>query len=568
MSDLAQEIKTKIDFADFLRSYIKLSPAGKNLKAICPFHKEKTPSFMVSPERQMWHCFGACNEGGDIFKFLMKYENIEFVEALKILAEKAGVEIRRFGTSDQKRYNLLYEINNSVKEFFKSNLAKSEFARNYLKERGLKPETVEEFEIGLASAERDALMRYLLNAGYAVEEISQAGLSIKTERGTYWDRFRSRIMFPICNHFGKVAAFTGRILPNASGPEFADGLAAAKYLNSPETPIFNKSKIIYGFYKSKNAIRDSRCAVLVEGQMDFLMLWQDGVQNIAAASGTALTADHLNILKHSADNLTLIFDSDEAGQAATERAIDLAGEHDFSVKIAVIESRPPMSWKDPADVVKEKPGLMAEFIAKAAPAMEYYLEKYQISKIKNQKLGIAEIKKNLRLILSKIKRLYSPVERAHWLKEVEKRTGVAERYLMEELEMRNEKSEIRNEQSEIRNENRQSRKEIIADRLFVLATAKPEFFEELKNYGQFIPPGFAWDDPLIALRAGLSIETDERKIKKEFQDLVRQLKLEYWKERRKNAVQTIQNAEQNKDETALAKAMREFDNINKEIQSI
>src|SRR3989344_711085 len=237
-SDTAQLIKEKLDIVDFLRNYLELKPAGKNFKARCPFHQEKTPSFMVSPERQTWHCFGTCGEGGDIIKFLMKYENLEFYDALKILAEKAGVELRSNGDRDFQSTNNLYRVMEEAKNFFKENLARADKVREYLKDRGLNQETIEEFEIGVAMDGSDLLTKHLIKKGFNIQDIEKAGLALKTERGTYWDRFRARIMFPIFNHVGKVVAFTGRVLPGN------DHTNIGKYVNSPETPIFQKSKVL------------------------------------------------------------------------------------------------------------------------------------------------------------------------------------------------------------------------------------------------------------------------------------------------------------------------------------
>ncbi len=316
-----EEIKERLDIVDFIRSYITLQPAGKNFKALCPFHKEKTPSFIVSPERRTWHCFGACSEGGDIFKFLMKYENLEFYEALKVLADKAGVELKRISPAEQKQFGVLYDINEAAKDFFRKELEKSSDVLNYLAERGLKRETIEEFELGLApggfyTETKDNLARYLINLDYDIKDIDRAGLIFKSEQGNYADRFRGRIMFPIHNHFGKVVGFSGRILPQLEKPEIG------KYVNSPETLIFNKSRILYGFHKAKETIRQKQSIILVEGQMDFLMIYQEGIKNAVATSGTALTFDHLRTLRRLTDKIILYFDNDEAGLRAAERSID------------------------------------------------------------------------------------------------------------------------------------------------------------------------------------------------------------------------------------------------------
>ncbi len=419
-------IRQKIDIADFIRQYVELRPAGKSLKGLCPFHQEKSGSFMVNRERQIWKCFG-CQKGGDLFGFLMEYENIEFIEALKVLADRAGVTLARVGSGDQKKYDVLYEINRIAKDYFKSALFEQgnlvgSAALKYLKERGLKDETINDFELGVALPGNDALMRHLTKMGYSVADIERAGLAFKTDRGTYWDRFRNRIMFPLHNHFGKVIGFTGRVMP---GNESAD---VGKYVNSPETAIFNKSKLLFGFFKSKAAVREQATAVLVEGQMDFLMAWQDGVKNLVATSGTALTVDHLKLLRRLAENLVLSFDNDSAGKAAAERTIDLAQANDFNTRVILFDDP---QLKDPADIARAKPGHFAELIKKAVPAMEYYFNYYGI----NNSTDIAAKKKAIRQILTKVKAIASPVEQQHWLRELSGRSGLPENVLTAEMSM-------------------------------------------------------------------------------------------------------------------------------------
>ncbi|MDO8504641.1 MAG: DNA primase, partial [Candidatus Liptonbacteria bacterium] len=274
-----EQIKDKLDVVEVLRGYLQMTPAGKNLKARCPFHNEKTPSFMISPERQSWHCFG-CGLGGDIFTFVMKYENLEFGEALKVLAEKAGVELKRLEPREYKVFGLLYELQDAAKDFFKEQLKTAKVAQDYLKSRSLKQEIIDEFELGFAPNDQDSLALFLINKGYDPADVMRAGLIGRTERGLQYDRFRGRIMFPIHNHLGKVVGFTGRILPQLDTGDLG------KYVNSPETPIFNKSKLLYGFWKSKPDVRETGKAYLVEGQMDFLMSYQVGVKNAVATSGT------------------------------------------------------------------------------------------------------------------------------------------------------------------------------------------------------------------------------------------------------------------------------------------
>ncbi|MCL5017577.1 MAG: DNA primase [Patescibacteria group bacterium] len=549
-------VKEKIDIVDFLGQYLKLTPAGKNFRAVCPFHKEKTPSFMISPDKQIWHCFG-CGNGGDVIKFLMLYENLEFFDALKVLAEKAGVNLDVHGGRDFKTYDVLYKVLESAKEFYRNNLYGSEEVKKYLIDRGLKGETAKEFELGVAPDEYDALTRHLLNKKFSIADMEKAGLIFKTERGTYWDRFRGRLMFPLYNHVGKVVGFTGRILPGR------DDRNTGKYVNSPETPIFQKSKILYGFHKTKNDIREARSAILVEGQMDFLMMWQDGVKNVIATSGTALTSEHLKTLKKIADELILSFDADEAGQVAAERGIDLASGLDLSVKVLVLDD-PKM--KDPADVVRERPGHIAELLKTAKPAMEYYFYKYLYTR--SGETDFQKVKKNLRVVLGKVKLLSSPIEKDHWIKELSEISKLGEGVLLEEMENIKEAqgSSVAEDDPLQEPEREFTRRDLICQRLMGLAMNDKEINEKFKEYLDYLPESYrklyensgkdidgslnkTWE--LISLRfsfenAGFSAKGEvpnnskgkgsasgdlDNKLKDEFAQLIHELKLDHLKER-------------------------------------
>ena len=601
MPDTAELVKEKLDIAEFIRGYVVLSSAGKNLKGLCPFHKEKTPSFIVSPERDSWHCFG-CNIGGDVIAFLMRYENLEFLEALRILAEKAGVEMRG-RAPEERQYGVLYEINHAACEFFRNALAAETavggVARNYLDERGLKQEIINEFEIGFAPNASDALSRHLSKAGFKIQDVERAGLVFKTERGTFWDRFRGRIMFPLHNHFGKVVGFTGRVLPHedpesGEGPSNAKAVSAettlAKYVNSPETPLFSKSKLLFGYWKSKSAIREAKAAVMVEGQMDFLMSYQDGVKNVIATSGTALTSDHLKQLKRSADTIIIAFDTDEAGQAATERVIDLAGAADFTVKIVNQKSLGKEAMKDPADIVKESPGTMAQLVAAAEPAMRHYFDRYLVPlfAVRNVEVNqdMASIKRSVRMVLSKIKLLASPVEQAHWVREVGSVTGVSEPHLFAELEaLRNQKKEnaALHELQSVPDETIFSRRDLIAQRLCSLGIADTALRAEIVNQTSFFhapyarllaalfqdegkgaPPELATLADLVRLRSSFEM-TDPKAMKEEAGELIRTLKREFYRDQQGVVRRAIQRAEKEGDETRLAESLREFDRIAKEI---
>jgi DNA primase len=573
-----QEIKDKLDIVEFIRSYIHLLPAGKNFKARCPFHNEKTPSFMVSPERQTWHCFGACAEGGDIFKFVMKHDNLEFYEALKFLAEKAGVELRKFSPADQRQFGVLYDINDSAKKFFQNQLEFSKEANKYLKTRGLKKETIEEFEVGFAPQGFDNLTVNLINAGYDIRDIERAGLNFKSERGGYIDRFRGRIMFPIYNHFGKAVGFSGRILPQYDTGEMG------KYINSPETPIFNKSKILYGFHKSRDFIKEKKEAVLVEGQMDFLMVWQDGIKNAVATSGTALTDGHLTALRRLTEKIIFCFDNDEAGLKAAERSIDLAQSRDFCVGLLVLEH-----YKDPADAARNEPGVLEKLIKKAKPAMEFYFDKYlKIPSPKSQasKADLSDFKNKIRIVLGKIKILASPIERQHWLRELSLKTRVKEEALLEEMEQ----LKISSSQFLLPNTNNisnnqmapLSRIELIAQKLVGLMTISEELHSRAEDFLSYLPENYL----IIAksliekvkleneqhnnLLATISLKTsfelsvfDKEEVGREFQELVRQLRLEHLRSRRQELISVLRSVENSGDEQGIEALLREFDEVSR-----
>jgi DNA primase len=581
-SSTTELIKSKLDIVEFIRGYVTLTPAGKNFKGLCPFHKEKSPSFMVSPDRQSWHCFG-CGTGGSVFDFVMRYENVEFGEALRMLAEKAGVELRRENPAEYKYSGLLYDLNDAAKNFFHRSLAAASVAREYLAKRGLTPATIEEFEIGWAPNEPEGLSMHLLNAGNAPQDLIQAGLAIKTERGLMLDRFRGRIMFPIHNHLGKVVGFTGRILPQLDRGDMG------KYINSPETPIFQKSRLLYGFWKSKDTIRETQTAILVEGQMDFLMSYQSGVRNIIASSGTALTADHLRVVHRFAESLIVSFDNDTAGSDAAERAIDLAEANDFSVRVAVFRD-----FKDAADAALADPASVRGVFESAVPAPEFYFQKYLphdpvTGAINTTAVATREGLRSLRAILGKLKHIASPVERDYWLKELSRRTGIKEKTLEEESEKISASAfaqstasssgpaRVAGQQEDELPKSPTSRQDLIVEKLFSTALAKdnfgllddavPFFSPTQKEMFLILKSGKrASDDPtldtaigIIVLRSGSGV-FDELNTE-EIASLRSELAKEYYKERRKIRAQAIKNAEVNGNESELAAAIEELKSL-------
>lgn len=491
MNDNVQQIKERLNIVDVISGYIRLTKAGTSYKALCPFHNEKTPSFMVSPSRQSWHCFG-CGEGGDIFTFIEKIENIEFLDALKILSEKAGIELEYSDPKARSEKDRLYEICEKATQFFTLTLRNqnlrihpSDTSDNpitgYLHKRGLNDKTIEEWRLGYASDSWDSLLSYLGKYGYREHEIEKAGLAIKGEK--WHDRFRNRLMFPIFDTSGRVVAFSGRIMSDTilSKTESAD---TGKYINSPETVLFSKSRILYGLDKTKSEIRKADKAILVEGQMDVILPWQDGARNIIATSGTALTEDQLTIIKRLTGNLIMAFDMDDAGFRATKRGIDLAQSFGFNISVLRLESD-----KDAADFVKDNPGKFQSMIEKAEPIMSYYFEeifkKFSPDKLEGKKI----IALNL---LSEIKRIPSAIERSNWIRELGLRLGVSETDLKEEMEHLETQINAEKYQRESASNQRESaltktRKEILSERLLALLLKKTESISETVKSAAFLP---------------------------------------------------------------------------------
>ncbi len=413
-----QEIKDKIDIADFIGEYLHLIPAGTGIfKASCPFHNEKTPSMIVSPARQSFHCFG-CGAGGDVFEFLMKIENLEFPEALKVLASKAGVTLSRQNREQLSHKNRLYDLCELTARYWHKILLDSPQAqevRKYLADRGISEESIERFRIGYSIDDWSNLADFLLKRGYKEQEIFSAGLSIKKERGSgYYDRFRHRLMFPIIDHHGRTVGFGGRALKKDE---------PAKYINSPQTEIYNKSEVLYGLYRAKDAIRQANECILVEGYMDVIPSHQAGVKNVVSISGTALTEQQLRNLKRYTGNLALALDMDDAGQRAALRSIELALQSEINVKVITLPQ-----GKDPGECATKNPDDWRQAISQAESVMEYFFSRAAIGRDVNSPEDKKEIAK---FLISKIIQLGNPVERDHWLKQLSSRLNVSEEAVRE-----------------------------------------------------------------------------------------------------------------------------------------
>jgi len=366
--DTRERIRAASDIVDVIGSYLPLKRAGANFTALCPFHKEKTPSFNVNPQRQIFHCFG-CHKGGDVFKFVMEYESIDFPEAVRRLADRAKIPLEQVKTpgEQQSRYvkETLLQIHEQITQRWQSalsNEAAGQTARDYLAGRGVSAEAIKLFRLGYATDAWDDTINWAKNKAHDLPLVEKAGLILRKEGGDgYYDRFRGRLMFPICDEQGRVIGFSGRIL---SGDE-----KTAKYVNSPETPIFIKSKVFFGLDKTKRAVLDAGHAIVCEGQLDLISCFMAGIQNVVAPQGTALTADHARILKRYVDEVVLCFDSDNAGQNAAVRSLDSLLAAGLAVRVAVVPAP-----HDPDSFIKTAGGAaFKELIERAEGFFDYFL---------------------------------------------------------------------------------------------------------------------------------------------------------------------------------------------------
>ena len=402
-----EQIKAKLDIASVVGGYIKLEKAGVNHRARCPFHNERTPSFFVSPSRDTFHCFG-CSKGGDIFTFVEEIEGIGFKEALNLLADKAGVALSENVSAEASQTGSMRKALEAATEYFETNLAQNNVAKDYLSSRGLNDETISMFRVGVALDSWDGLLNHLKKKGHREEVLVKAGLcsvSTKNSNRTY-DRFRNRIMFPISDATGRVVGFTGRVMPpakaEAGGAENLAQEQGGKYVNSPETSLFNKSKILYGLHHAKQSIKEADKAILVEGQLDVLMAYQAGTKNVVAASGTALSSDQLRLLSRFTETLVLILDGDEAGFKASNRSVKAALMESFYVSVI-----PMPVGKDPADMIKES---LPEW--QKALSLEQSFMDYAVDTLKEQKLSRAKLAEAVKEVLYPyIEPMYNEIEK-------------------------------------------------------------------------------------------------------------------------------------------------------------
>lgn len=436
MNNNVDKIKERVDIVELISSYLKVQKAGVNYKAACPFHHEKTPSFYVSPSRQIWHCFG-CQKGGDQFAFVQEIEGVEFPEALRMLAERAGIELEKFDRSFNDSKTRLCQIIELAVKFFEKQLWESKTgqqARKYLRERGLRDETARSFRLGYAPDSWDSLNNFLQDRGFREQEMAGAGVVIKREggRGTY-DRFRSRVMFPIANLNGQAVGFAGRTfrpgadMATSAGTGLNVGHEEAKYVNTPQTLLYDKSRILYGLDRAKLGIRQKDRCLVVEGNMDVIMSHQAGATNVVASSGTALTDQHLKIIRRYTANLDLCFDQDAAGRNAMERGIALALRQNFNLGVVMLDDA---ECKDPADYVQKFGEKWRERSMTTRPIFSFYLENALSTFDATTGTGKKMI---VEKVLPLLKSISNRVEQAHWIAELAMHLKVKDDLLWEQM---------------------------------------------------------------------------------------------------------------------------------------
>ena len=580
-----QQIKDRLDIVEVIQGYIKLHKAGANFRAICPFHAEKKPSFFVSPARQIWHCFG-CNSGGDLFRFVMQIEGIEFGDALRLLAQRAGVELRRQDPQLKTERQRFYEICDLACKFFERQLEGSKTgqdAKKYLFKRGLTEDSIKKWRLGLAPNSWQGLSDFLIEKGYTKEEISQVGLAIRRESFSedgkdYFDRFRGRIMFPISDSNSQIVGFGGRILEynrEATDPD------PAKYVNSPSTLLYDKSRVLYGLDKAKIQIRKKDFCILVEGYIDTILSYQAGFENTIASSGTALTPYQLKILKRYSENLLTAFDMDIAGTSATKRGIDLAQAKGFNIKIITMEKD-----ADPADIISRNPDKWNELISQAKSITEFYFENAFSQFDEKSAEGKKEISK---ILLPVIKIIPNKIEQYHWIAKLAKNLGVKEEVISEEMKKTSSPQfpNVPEGGEDLTLRVPKSRLEILEERILILVLKFPSFLDRIgeEKFGMFTPRSkeilfTLKENPKFDIEGEISPETldyfnylflkkDIEEIEapeKEIENCLKEIHSIYIKTRLDEISQDIKKAEQERDFQMVDHLTQKFNQLSQQLQ--
>jgi len=455
--DEVSQIRERLDIVSFISEYVPLKKMGRNFKAICPFHNEKTPSFVVSPERQIWHCFGGCNKGGDVYAFLMEYENLEFVEALRILAKRTGIQLREssFEAGVSSRKEVIYKLNKMALEFYHYVLTKHEAgrkARDYLTEnRKLDARLIETFMIGFSPKEGNSLTNYLINKKkYKKEDLVEAGLAFYSG-SSVMDFFRNRVMFPLFDHRGNVVGFSGRAVEEPYN--------GGKYINTRETLVYHKGSMFFGLNTAKEEIKKLDKAIIVEGELDAISCFSIGIKNVVAVKGTALTENQVALINRFTNNICLCFDKDDAGYEATRKSLASLEKKGANITTCFFENA-----KDADEAIKNDPIAFKKSIKKDIPAYDYIFSRTFSSMEKDRVYGKRKIASEL---LPMFMGISNEIVKEHYLRKLSLELDVSLDALSKEME-KIEKKEIVTENVFVAKKDRRSRPEILEDYLMSL----------------------------------------------------------------------------------------------------
>ncbi|HRY27972.1 MAG TPA: DNA primase [Candidatus Moranbacteria bacterium] len=601
MNNNVEEVKARLNIVDIVSEYVRLTKAGANWKGLCPFHHEKSPSFMVNEDKQIFHCFG-CAKGGDVFTFVQEMESLEFREVLKMLADKAGVQLEQYKSEDTGNKKRILAALELATKFYETQLWKGmgkDKIMQYLHERGLTDKSIQKFRLGYAPNGWDNIIKFLTGRGFTIQEIAQTGLLVEktadsnqntaNSNKNFYDRFRDRIMFPISDNMGNVIGYSARVAPGGDESQ-------AKYVNTPETVVYHKSKVLYGLNHAKQDIKNKNYVLLVEGNMDVIASSQAGLGNVVAVSGTALTPDQILMLKRYTDNIAMLFDMDSAGQQAAEKSANLCFEKEMNVKVVALSD-----GKDAADVVQKDPSLLIKSVKESTSAMEYFfkniLGKYD-SKSAEGKNNIAKD------ILEHVAHIENKIEKSSWIKKIAHELDVEENVInsvLKTVESSVVSSVKKQDQAEDQPAAFQKRADVIRDCLLGVIMSDGNIWKE--TFDKEKESEWVKNDSLISfvLESGpaanfsfdglmLKID-DERAIEKlrkiyfdtkyrftaeeiteQSQDDLRKMagsyKAQYVKELQKerlhSIIREIEKAEQKGDKETLANLMSEFTKLSQE----
>jgi len=586
--DQIEQVRRKVDIVELISQQVALKKAGRNFKANCPFHEEKTPSFMVSPERQIFKCFG-CSEGGDVYGWLMKMEGMEFGEALRTLADRVGVKLKSYRpTKEQQIRERLLEINHLTSEYYHYLLMEHKLGKNalqYLMKRGIRKASMKTFKLGYSPNEWEGLQGFLVKKkGYGPQELEMAGLVIKGKRG-YYDRFRNRVMFSLFDHRGRVVGFAGRV--------FEEEVREAKYMNTPETNLYHKSGVLYGLEITKEYIKKVNKAVVVEGELDVISSYQAGVKNVVGIKGSALTEGQVELLKRFCENVALALDADVAGDKAARRGIELAEQAGLSVRVIELKY-----GKDPDECSQKSSRLWKESVKTAVPIYDFYItsavERFGVKTPE----GKRKVSDEAAGVLAKIS---NQVIKAHYVKKLAGVLGVSEVAVATEVEKAEKKTRVERQLvKEVKKEEAEkSREERLSEYALALVLQREDLVRRLvkqveekwlaegavkkviKRLKEWLKKGRKWQvnrfvksleaelvgvvDEAYLTELGKSLEDDDR-LEAELEKTMEELRKMGLKTEMRRLSEMIREVEKGKDKKKLMRLQKKFVEVSRELK--